>query len=110
MTHTHDKPCRQYGRDDVVYETWYSPWMKQLARLHTRAELERQLYGARRDAEADARSHLRAIEATSSMQSQSARRAHSRNVMAAAGDRAIALNGALEIHDLFPEHAKAETT
>ncbi len=38
----------------------------------------------------------------------SARRAHTKNIAAAAGDTAIALRGALEIYDLFPEHTAAE--
>jgi hypothetical protein len=43
------------------------------------------------------------------MQSNSQRRAQARNVTAAAGQEAIYLRGALEIHTLFPEHAKAES-
>lgn len=99
---------RQYGREDVDFETWYSPWMKSLAATRTVAELERALYGAQKEAGKAARSHLRAVESTASMGGQSARRAHARNVTAAAGDYAIALDGALEIHELFPEHAKAD--
>jgi len=40
------------------------------------------------------------------MQSQSQRRAQTGNLTRAAGDKAIAIRGALEIHDLFPEHAR----
>lgn len=98
---------RQYGRDDIDYETWYSAWMKSLARTYTREELECQLYGASAAAKSGAAAHLRAVEATHSMGSQSARRAHARNVTAAAGDHAIALRGALEIHEMFPEHSKS---
>jgi hypothetical protein len=39
------------------------------------------------------------------MSGQSARRAHARNCVAAAGDELIAIRGAIEIHELFPEHA-----
>jgi hypothetical protein len=98
---------RQYGREDVNYESWYSPWMKQLAKNRTAAELEYMLTGKRREAKAGAVSHLRAIDACHSMAGQSMRRAHARNVTAAAGDYAIAIEGALEIHELFPEHAKS---
>ena len=35
---------RKYGREDVDYETWYSPWMKQLALNYTRKELERRIH------------------------------------------------------------------
>ena len=97
---------RQYGRADVEYETWYTPWMKQLAATKTAAELESLLTGKRREAKAGAMSHLRAIDACYSMAGQSMRKAHARNVTAAAGDYAIAIEGALEIHELFPEHAK----
>ena len=96
---------RQYGRNDVDYGSFYSPWMKRLALSHTQAELERQLYGAQTEASKSAQSHLRAIDASHSMSGQSMRRAHARNVTAAAGDTAIALRGALEIHELFPEYA-----
>lgn len=97
---------RKYGREDVDYETWYSDWMKQLARRHTRVELERLLGIKSAEASKAAQSHLRAIQATTSMQSNSQRRAQTGNVVRAAGDYMIALNGALEIHDLFPEHAQ----
>lgn len=98
---------RKYGRNDVSYDSWYSDWSRRLASVNTMAELEDMLYGAKRDARVSAASHLRAISATCSMAGQSARRAHARNVTAAAGDYAIALSGALEIHELFPENAKS---
>ena len=66
---------RQYGRDDVPFDTWYSPWMKQLAATRTRAELEALLHGKRSEASKAARSHLRSIQATASMSGQSMRRA-----------------------------------
>lgn len=96
---------RQYGREDVEYETWYSDWAKSLAKRHSRIEIERRLGIASSNAQSAAKSHLKAIQATSSMGSQSMRRAHSRNVTAAYGEEKIALRGALEIHELFPEHA-----
>lgn len=97
---------RQYGREDVSYENWYSSWMKQLARIHTRVEIEHRLGIAVVDGAKAAAAHLRAIQATNSMEGQSQRRAQARNVAAATGDERIALSGALEIHELFPEHAK----
>lgn len=96
---------RQYGRNDVDYDTWYSDWMKRLAKDYSREQLERKLHGTKREAKRAAESHLKAIEASGSMQSNSQRRAQARNVTAAKGDEAIALRGALEIHELFPEHA-----
>lgn len=98
--------CRHYTRADVDYGTWYSSWMKLLARNHTRDELTRMKGGARGDGKRATRSHLRAIERTTSMTGQSQARAQSGNVARAAGDKLIAIDGALEIHDLFPEHAK----
>jgi hypothetical protein len=97
---------RQYGRDDVTYETWYSPWMKQLAKNYTRTELEKRAGVASENGSKAARTHLRAIQATHSMTSNSQRRAQSGNSVAAAGEERIAINGALEIYDLFPEHTK----
>lgn len=97
---------RQYGRDDVDYHTWYSDWMKRLAKHHTRAELEALLHGKESEVRSASRRHLSAIQDTSSMSGQSQRRAQTRNVVAAAGEYAIALRGALEIYDLFPEHTK----
>ncbi len=98
---------RQYERADIDYDTWYSPWMKMLARSNTRRELEAMGGKSRTEADKASTSHLAAIAATSSMGGQSARRARTRNMTAGAGDQLIAINGALEIHDLFPEHAKA---
>jgi thioredoxin-like negative regulator of GroEL len=97
---------RNYGRDDVDYATFYTDWMRRLAASKTIDELQALLHGTRNAAQKSARSHLRAIDATTSMSGQSARRAHTRNVTAAAGDYAIALRGAVEIHELFSEHAK----
>jgi hypothetical protein len=96
---------RQYEREDVDFNTFYSDWMKLLARTKSKSELERLLSGNRSAAKGAGYAHLRAIDATASMHGQCARRAHSRNVVTAAGDYGIALRGALEIHDLFPEHA-----
>ena len=96
---------RKYGRDDVEYESFYSNWMKDLAKRHTKEQLEN-LYGTTANQAAkDASSHLRAIESSTSMTSQSARRAHTRNVVAASSDYKYALSGAIEIHELFPEFA-----
>ena len=97
---------RQYGRQDVNYDTWYSQWMKDLARNNSRAEIEKLLGRKTKEVAAAASAHLRAIDATTSMTSQSARRAHARNAVAAAGEYRAALNGALEIYDLFPEYTK----
>lgn len=98
---------RKYGRADIDYETWYSSWMKQLAINYTRQQLEDSLNGTRSDIKRATNSHLRAIDATGSMTGCSGRRAKTRNIVGAIGDAAIALRGALEIYDLFPEHTAA---
>ena len=103
---TDNATVRQYGRDDVKYETWYSAWSKELANNYTRAELEKRIGIASENAKSAAKTHLRAIQATHSMQSQSQRRAQSGNAVASAGEERIACSGALEIYDLFPEHTK----
>lgn len=97
---------RKYGRDDVEYETWYSAWMKRLAKTHTKKELESIYESKKLDANKAAYSHLRAIQKSHSMNGNSMSRAHSRNCVSAAGDYKIALDGAIEIHELFPEEAK----
>lgn len=97
---------RKYTRNDVEYSTWYSTWMKQLAQNYTEQELECMLYGASKDAKHSALQHLNAIAKSHSMSSNSQRRAQTRNVTAAAGDKAIAIRGAIEIHELFPEFAR----
>lgn len=96
----------QYTRKDIDFETWYSAWMKQLAKCYTISELESKLYGSNIEAKRAASNHLRAIQRTHSMQSNSQARAQTKNATAAAGDYSIALRGAIEIHQLFPEYAK----
>lgn len=81
--------------------------MKRLALTLTRAEIEGRLGIASASATKAAASHLRAIQATGSMTGNSQRRAHARNVTAAYGDEKIALSGALEIYDLFPQFTKS---
>ena len=97
---------RQYERGDVNYETWYSIWMKQLAKQYTKAEIEAKLGMTQSTLEKASKQHLRAIEGTGSMTGNSQRRAQARNNVSASGDLKIALNGALEIYELFPEHTK----
>lgn len=96
----------QYTRHEIDFDTWYSSWSKQLAENYTLDELMDKFYGARAEGRRASASHLRAIERTHSMTSNSQRRAQSRNVVAASGDYALALKGAIEIHKLFPEKAK----
>ena len=95
---------RQYGRDDVNYDTWYTDYMKLLAETRTRPELNEKIYEKSIEGKAAAKSKLRAMERTGSNLSMSSTRASLGNVVRAAGDTKIAVAGALEIYDLFPEH------
>lgn len=95
---------RQYGRADIEYSTWYSSWSKMLAKKYTRIQLQNKLGSVAIESEKASASHLKAIERTSSMHSQSQRRAQARNLVVASGEEKRALRGALEIYELFPEH------
>ena len=97
---------RQYGRNDIEYATWYSGWHKRLALDYTRAELAQIFNRADSNAKKAARSHLNAIQSTSSMTGCSQRRAQTRNTVFAASELRMAVDAALEIYDLFPEHTK----
>ena len=100
---------RNYGREDVDYETWYSDWMKRLALSHSKAELEKMLGKTQTSLEKSVKSHLSAIEATHSMTSNSGRRAKSRNSVAMDSETSGAIKGAIEIYELFPEKVKDVT-
>ena len=91
----------------IDFDTWYSPWMKTLAANYSKEELENRLLKTKFAAKSAGLSHLNAIKATGSMTGSSARRAHARNVVSSLGEEAIAISGALEIHNFFPEKAKA---
>ncbi len=90
----------------IDYETWYSPWMKQLASNYSLKELEKRLGKNRSSSDKATKSHLNAIQKSISMNSNSMRRAHARNVVSAIGEERIAINGAIEIHKLFPDKVK----
>jgi len=99
---------RQYERKDVNYETWYSPWMRMLAKNNTLAELEAKLNGNRYQHKKESAAHLRAIESggRGTGQTASARTVKASSVSGARGDERIAIGGAIEIYALFPEHTK----
>ena len=98
----------KYTRGDVNYDTWYTEYMKQLAKNYTAEELEKMYYKAKGDAKRGSLTHLRAIEKTHSMTSNSQARAQAGNVVKAASEQATAIIGAIEIHYLFPEMGKQE--
>ena len=94
------KPNPQYKYEE------YTPHEQQLAKIHTRAELEKmhgKLLGAQ---PGNSASHLRAIEKTTSMQSNSQARAQTGNVVRANYEQRQFYNHALEIHDHYPEKSK----
>lgn len=105
MSDTEREYFIQYGRDDVDYHTWYGDFPKRLAKMYTREELAAQLHKARGAMPTATTQHLRAVSGTTSMHSKSQRRAQSRNVVQGASETCLSLRVALEIHDLFPEHA-----
>jgi hypothetical protein len=84
----------------------YSPYARQLASKYTRAQLEAMLQESETATRRYSRQHLGSIKKTTSMQSNSARRANTRNKMSAEWERMNAVRNAIEIHDVWPEHAK----
>lgn len=83
----------------------YSPWARQLAKTTSRKELQKELKLCDSQRERLSASHLKAIEKTASMSGCSSRRAATRNSMTGNYERFVAVKNALEIHDLYPEHA-----
>ena len=90
----------QYGFEDVDYDTWFSDHAKRLAANNSSAELQKMLGEAKDGARNQAMINL------SSSNRAGYEAAQSWNATAGDGDRAIAIQAALEIHELFPEHAK----
>lgn len=82
------------------YES-YSLWSRQLAETYTKAELQKIVTLTESLSDKYAKQHLSAIEATTSMQSQSQRRAHARNNVSANYEKKRAHMDALEIHEQY---------
>lgn len=93
----------KYTRDEINYETWYNPYMKLLARTMTRESIEAALGYTKSKAHEAGLSHLRTIQKSGSNLANSSQRAKGRNAVEHMGEYRIALRGALEIYDLFPE-------
>ncbi len=93
-------PRAQWAYDE------YSPWARQLAQNYTKPELEKMLAKAEGGTQSATQSHLRAIERTTSMQSNSQARARAGNVVRANYEEKQALRNALEIYDYYPENTK----
>jgi len=85
----------------------YSDWSRQLARNNTQEELQKQLAKLQGEQVKNTASHLRAVDKTTSMQSNSQHRAQSGNVVRGNYERRNAIENALEIHKYYPEKTKA---
>ncbi|MBU9534607.1 hypothetical protein KTE49_29680 [Burkholderia multivorans] len=77
-----------------------------MAATYTLDELHQMLSATEVEGRRACKQHHDAIRKSTSMQSGSARKAHARNLVEGTGERRIAIAGAIEIHELFPEHAK----
>lgn len=94
------EPTHQWKYED------YNDWSRLLAKNHTKEELETMIYGAKRSLTSATKTHLSAISKTSSMESNSQRRAQSRNNVSGSYEKKYAIENALEIHEYYPQYAK----
>lgn len=103
-----DKPADKIETNEPFvfpYET-YSLWSRQLAELYTVKELQKVVSECEGLSDKYARQHLAAIEATTSMQSQSQRRAHARNNLTGNYEKKRAYSNAIELHKYYPERCR----
>ncbi len=84
----------------------YSLWSRQLAETLTIKELQKVVDELDVLGNRYAKQHLSAIEATTSMQSQSQRRAQSRNNLTANYEKKRAYKDAIELHQYYPSKCK----
>lgn len=82
----------------------YSEWSKQLAVSYTKDELQKQLTKCEMLTDKYTKSHLMAVEKSTSMQSNSQSRAQTHNVVVANYEKKLALKNAIEIINLFPDY------
>lgn len=87
------------------YET-YSKWARDLAAYYTEEELQREISGCNKKSPKYQKQHLDAVKATTSMQSNSQRRAHSGNNLRANYERLVAHQHAIDLHKYYPEKCK----
>lgn len=100
------KPIVQKEIEYVFPYSSFSLWARQLAKEHSKQELQKVVAECEILTEKYAIQHLNSIKATISMQSNSQRRAQSRNNVTGNYERKMAYKHALEIHDLYPEFSK----
>ncbi len=84
----------------------YSEWSKQLAKRYDVIELQKVVDECTRLADKYATQCLNAIIATTSMQSQSQRRAHARNNSSSNYEKKRAHQDAIELHLHYPDECK----
>jgi hypothetical protein len=84
----------------------YSTYSRKLAQDYTRSKLQSDVNKMEAERQKLAESHFAAIKATSSMQSNSARRAHTGNSFRGNYEKLCAYIDALEIYDYYPQHTK----
>jgi hypothetical protein len=107
-----------YEREEIIeqkeedYQTFifpyesYSDWSKLLAKQYDVDHLKTEFNKCEELTEVYSIQHLNAIKATTSMTSQSQRRAHSRNKVTGNYEKKMALKNAIEIHKYYPEKCK----
>lgn len=88
----------------ICYDKHYSDWSKCLAKTYTLEELRKHLSKYESLSEKYSAAHLRAIQKTSSMHSNSSYRAQTGNNLRANTERINAFLGAINIYEKFPEH------
>ncbi|KIL35837.1 hypothetical protein SD71_10590 [Cohnella kolymensis] len=84
----------------------YNDWSRMMAKNYTRSELEAMLYGTKSELTKATKTHLNAIRGTTSMHSNSQRRAQARNSVVGSYEKRYAIENALEIYRFYPERTK----
>lgn len=89
----------------LKYEA-YSDWSRLIASNYTKEEIETVIYGTERKRASLGKSHLNAINKSTSMQSNSQARAQTGNFFRANYEKLNAHENALELHEFYPEKCK----
>lgn len=103
-----EAPTAKIELNEVIiwpYES-YSLWSRQIAMQMCLNDIIKELAKCEQLSEIYAIQHLAAINATTSMQSQSQRRAHARNNLTSNYEKKRALRDAIEIYEHYPQHVK----
>lgn len=87
------------------YDT-YSSWSRQLAKNYTIEELQKVVYECDYLTSKYSMQHLSAIEKSTSMNSQTQRKAHARNNVSLNYEKKRAYQNAIELHQYYPEKCK----